>query len=314
MAVSKSPKNTSTESSLPAGLKNPLHRFLDSMQQEQNLSPNTLEAYRRDLDRYLLELTAQGIKSPDQAKSQHIMQLLHHLRDLGLSPATLARNLSSIKRFHGFLVVRGACCYNPAESLEPPKLERKLPDFLTIEEIARLMQAPSTDEPLGLRDRAILELLYASGLRVSELISLERAHLLLAAGLLRVLGKGVRERLLPIGRQAIACVEVYLREGRPFLAAPHSDETVFLNFQGRGLSRMSIWKITQSAAKKANLEKRISPHTLRHSFATHLLEGGANLRDIQELLGHADISTTQIYAHIDTKYLKEIHRTFHPRG
>ncbi|MBN98597.1 MAG: site-specific tyrosine recombinase XerD [Gemmatimonadetes bacterium] len=314
MAESKSSKNTSTESSLPVGLKTPLHQFLTSMQQEQDLSPNTLEAYRRDLSRYLLELAARDVKSPDQATSQHIMKLLHHLRDLGLSPATLARNLSSIKRFHSFLVVRGACRHNPAESLEPPKLERKLPDFLTVEEIARLMQAPSTDEPLGLRDRAILELLYASGLRVSELITLERTHLLLDTGLLRVLGKGVRERLVPIGRQAIACVEAYLREGRPLLSAPHSDETVFLNFQGRGLSRMSIWNITQSAAEKAALEKRISPHTLRHSFATHLLEGGANLRDIQELLGHADISTTQIYAHIDTKYLKEIHRIYHPRG
>ena len=314
MTESKFSKNTPTESSLPSGLENPLHQFLDSMQQEQNLSPNTVDAYRRDLGRYLLALAAQDVESPDRAKSQHIMQLLHHLRDAGLSPATLARNLSSIKRFHRFLVMRGACRYNPAESLEPPKLERKLPDFLTVEEIARLMQGPSTDEPLGLRDRAILELLYASGLRVSELISLERAHLLLDAGLLRVLGKGARERLVPIGRQAIACVEAYLREGRPFLAAPHSDETVFLNFQGRGLSRMSIWKITQSAAENAVLEKRISPHTLRHSFATHLLEGGANLRDIQELLGHADISTTQIYAHIDTKYLKEVHRTYHPRG
>ena len=284
------------------------------MTQEKGLSHNTVDAYRRDLTRYLQSLAQQDVHSLDQVQPEHITALLQRLCDTGLSPATLARNLSSIKRFHGFLVLRGGCRYNPAESLEAPKLERKLPDFLTVEEIARLMQGPSTDEPLGLRDRAILELLYASGLRVSELTSLERTHLLFSAGLLRILGKGARERLVPVGRQAITCVETYLREGRPFLAGPQSDETVFLNFQGRSLSRMSIWKIIQSAAKKADLEKHISPHTLRHSFATHLLKGGANLRDIQELLGHADISTTQIYAHIDTKYLKEVHRTYHPRG
>ena len=284
------------------------------MRLEKELAANTVEAYRRDLSRYLHDLMEQGVGSVDQARPQHITQLLHRLRDVGLSPATLARNLSSIKRFHSFLLLQGASQHDPTESLEPPKLERKLPDFLTIEEVEQLMHGPSTDEPLGLRDRAILELLYASGLRVSELIALERTHLLLGAGLLRVLGKGARERLVPIGRQAISCVERYLREGRLFLARPHSSETIFLNFQGRALSRMSIWKIIQTAAERAELEKHISPHTLRHSFATHLLEGGANLRDIQELLGHADISTTQIYTHIDSKYLKEVHRTYHPRG
>ncbi len=314
MDESTSPKKPSTETILPAGLETPLNQFLQSMLREKELSPNTVEAYRRDLSRYLRALAEQEVESPDQAQSQHITQLLHRLSDAGLSPATLARNLSSIKRFHSFLLLQGTTRYNPAESLEPPKLERRLPDFLTVEEIAQLMQGPSTDAPLGIRDRAILELLYASGLRVSELTRLQRAHLVLGAGLLRILGKGARERLVPIGRQAIFCMEVYLRQARPALAGPHSDETVFLSFQGRGLSRMSIWKIIQSAADKAGLEKHISPHTLRHSFATHLLEGGANLRDIQELLGHAAISTTQIYAHIDTRYLKEVHRTYHPRG
>ena len=313
-AESASSKNTASDPPLPSGLATPFNRFLASIQQERALSPNTVEAYRRDLDRYLRDLVAQGIDSLDQVRQQHVAQLLNRLHDAGLSPATLARNLSSIKRFHRFLLVQGMTRNDPSASLEPPKLERKLPDFLSVEEMERLMQGPDLDELLGRRDRAILELLYASGLRVSELITLERSCLRLDDGLVQVSSKGARDRLVPIGRPAITHVESYLREVRPLLVRPHSGDPVFLNFQGGGLSRMSIWKIIQAAAERAGLEKHISPHTLRHSFATHLLEGGANLRDVQELLGHADISTTQIYAHVDTGYLKEVHRTYHPRG
>ena len=284
------------------------------MSREKELSPNTVDAYRRDLTRYLQSLTEQNIQSPNQATSDHITSLLHHLRDTGLSPATIARNLSSIKRFYTYLLVQGAIQHDPTEALEPPKLARKIPEFLTIAEIEKLMASPEANEPLGMRDRAILELLYASGLRVSELTALERPSLLFDRSLLKVAGKGARDRLVPLGRQAILHVETYLRTARHLLAKPHSGEVVFLNVHGNGLSRMSIWKIIRAATEKAGIAKEVSPSTLRHSFATHLLEGGANLRDIQELLGHADISTTQVYAHVDSQYLKEIHRTYHPRG
>ena len=306
--------STKTTQPLPDSLEHTLTRFLTSMSQEKGLSANTTDAYRRDLRRYLHSLVEQGVESLEQARPEHVSHLLHGLRDAGLSPATMARNLTSIKRFHSFLLMQGVLQHNPSENLDPPKLERKLPDFLSVEEIEKLMEAPTISDPLGLRDRAILELLYASGLRVSELIALERRSLLLDSALVRIVGKGPHDRLVPVGRQAILYVERYLREVRPHLAQVDTDETVFLNSRGGSLSRMSIWKIIRAAGEKADLDKEISPHLLRHSFAAHLLEGGANLRAVQELLGHVAISTTQIYAHIDSRYLKEVHQTYHPRG
>ena len=312
MAKSGSSKQATSDPPLPSNLETSLASFLTSMTQEKGLSHNTVDAYRRDLVRYLQSLAQQDVHSLDQVQPEHVTALLHRLRDTGLSPATLARNLSSIKRFHIYFLVQGTSQYDPTEALEPPKLARKIPDFLTVAEIEKLMESPDTDQPLGMRDRAILELLYAAGLRVSELLALERSNLLFDRGLLKVPGKG--ERLIPLGRQAIFHVETYLRTARTLLFKPHSNETVFLNVHGRGLSRMSIWKIIRAAADKAAIAKDVSPNTLRHSFATHLLEGGANLRDIQELLGHAAISTTQVYAHVDSQYLKDIHRSYHPRG
>jgi integrase/recombinase XerD len=307
------PKNAG-QRPLPPQLERALERFLTSMTQDKGLSANTIDAYRRDLLRYLKTLVNQDIESLEEVRHEHVSHLLHLLSDAGLSPSTMARNLTSIKRFHQFLLLQGALQHDPTDSLEAPKLERKLPDFLTIGEIERLMEAPDLSEPLGLRDRAILELLYATGLRVSELIALARRALLLESSLVRVIGKTQHGRLVPIGRQAIFYVERYLRDGRPHLARPESDETVFLNSRGGPLSRMSIWKIISTAGEKVGLEKDVSPHTLRHSFATHLLEGGANLRIVQELLGHTDISTTQIYTHIDSQQLREVHEKFHPRG
>ena len=315
MAESESEEtDNSAAAPLPPGLRNPLDCFLTAMQVERGLSFNTIEAYRRDLCRYLQDLARQGVLSADQARQQHVARLLHRLRDAGLSPSTLARNLTSIKRFHDFLLVRGMSRDDPAGTLDPPKLARKLPNFLSVGEIERLMQAVDSAGPLGLRDRAILELLYASGLRVSELTALVHTSLLLDDRLLCIEGKGARKRLVPIGRQAVFYTRNYLRDVRPQLARPHSGEVVFLNAQGGGLSRMGIWKIIRAAAAGARIEKEISPNTLRHSFAAHLLDGGANLREVQELLGHADISTTQVYAHTDRKDLREVHRTYHPRG
>ena len=290
------PKNAGDQP-LPPALERALERFLTSMTQDKGLSANTIDAYRRDLLRYLQTLVKQDIESLEEVRHEHVSHLLHLLSDAGLSPSTMARNLTSIKRFHQFLLLQGALQHDPTDSLEAPKLERKLPDFLTVGEVERLMEAPDLSEPLGLRDRAILELLYATGLRVSELIALARRALLLDSSLVRVVGKTQHGRLVPIGRQAIFYVERYLRDGRAHLARPESDETVFLNSRGGPLSRMSIWKIISTAGEKVGLEKDVSPHTLRHSFATHLLEGGANLRIVQELLGHKDVRTTMIYTH-----------------
>ncbi len=315
MAESESKETgSSAKAPLPPGLSNPLDRFLSAMQVERGLSLHTIEAYRRDLSRYLQGLARQGVQFADQARPQHVALLLHYLRDAGLSPPTLARNLTSIKRFHDFLLVRGMSRDNPAANLDPPKIVRKPPGFLSVGEIEQLMQAVDGAEPLGLRDRAILELLYASGMRVSELTALLRMSLFLDDRLLRIEGKGARKRLVPIGRQAVFFTRNYLRDVRPQLARPHSGEVVFLNAQGRGLSRMGIWKIIRAAAAGARIEKEISPNTLRHSFATHLLEGGAHLREVQELLGHADISTTQVYVRSDRQDLNEVHRNYHPRG
>ena len=307
------PKNAGDQP-LPPALERALERFLTSMTQDKGLSANTIDAYRRDLLRYLQTLVKQDIESLEEVRHEHVSHLLHLLSDAGLSPSTMARNLTSIKRFHQFLLLQGALQHDPTDSLEAPKLERKLPDFLTGGEVERLLEAPDLSEPLGLRDRAILELLYATGLRVSELIALARRALLLDSSLVRVVGKTQHGRLVPIGRQAIFYVERYLRDGRAHLARPESDETVFLNSRGGPLSRMSIWKIISTAGEKVGLEKDVSPHTLRHSFATHLLEGGANLRIVQELLGHTDIYTTQIYTHIDSQQLREVHEKYHPRG
>ena len=307
------PKKMDTEA-LPELLAVPLANFLNAMGNDKGLAANTLDAYRRDLNRYLRHLVQLGIVRIDAVEQQHVAKLMHVLRESSLSPSTMARNLTSIKRFHQYLLLQGATESNPAELLAPPKLERKLPDVLTIDEISVLLQTPDADEPLGQRDRAIIEVLYAAGLRVSELTALQRAALLLENGLIRVICRGQRERIVPIGPQAIRTLKRYLHTGRPHLVCPTSGDHVFLNNQGGPLSRMSVWKIIKAAGDKMLTKKEVSPNTLRHSFATHLLEGGANVRDVQELLGHADISTTQIYTQLDRSYLKEVHKTYHPRG
>ena len=302
------------ESPLPESLATPFADFLYAMENLKGLADNTLDAYRRDLGRYLRHLSTCGVDHLQSAEQQHVAQLMSTLSDAGLSPSTIARNLTSIKRFHQYLLLQGTAELNPAENLDPPKLERKIPDVLTVEEIAVLFAVPDVDEPLGQRDRAILEVLYATGLRVSELTALQQAALLAEHSLIRILRQGASERLVPIGPQAIRTLTRYLQQGRPHLARPDSSEHIFLNIQGGALSRMSIWKIIKSAGDKTSIEKEISPHTLRHSFATHLLEAGANLREVQELMGHADTSTTQIYTQLDRSHLKEVHKTYHPRG
>jgi integrase/recombinase XerD len=299
---------------LPASMQQSLDGFLLSMERDQGLAVNTLDAYRRDLTRYLGTLADRGVSALRDTRPQHLCELLSRLQAAGLHPSTLARNITSCKRFHQYLVVTGALAHDPTEGIDAPHLERRLPDYLSLEEVERLLGGPDVSEPLGRRDRAVLELLYASGLRVSELIALCVPCLLLDSGLLRVPGRQGRERLVPVGRQAQRALTSYLESARPSLARPESGPIVFLNARGGALSRMTIWKVIRAAAARAGVERDVNPHMLRHSFAAHMLERGASLRIVQELLGHADISTTQVYARLDSRDLSQVHRTYHPRG
>lgn len=285
---------------LPVSLQHTLNRFLTAMEQDRGLTSNTLDAYRRDLTRYLSSLEQQGIASLDDVRSRHVLGFLQQLHDQGRQPSTLARNITSLKRFHRYLLLQGITRLDPAAGVESPRLQRRSPACLSALEVELLLDAPDTSSPLGLRDKAMLELLYASGLRVSELIGLTLPCLQLDSGLLRVRGRGNRERVVPMGSQAVKYNKAYLDIARPALAGPESGAEVYLNARGSSLSRMAVWKAIRTAASRAGLERDISPHTLRHSFAAHLLQRGVSLQIVQELLGHADITTTQVYARIDS--------------
>ena len=239
---------------------------------------------------------------------------MYLLKDLGLSPATIRREVSAIRTYFGFLVGEGRITDNPSDRLESPQRWRRLPEVLSVPEIEGMLAAPQVEEPLAWRDRALLELAYGAGLRVSELCGLGLADLLMAEGLVRVFGKGSKERLVPIGRSVIGAVSTYLHTIRPSLDRGKSGGRVLLNARGEPLSRVGAWGVVKRCARRAGITKRVTPHTLRHSFATHLLEGGADLRAVQEMLGHADLSTTQIYTHVDREYLRSVHKHYHPRA
>ena len=291
-----------------------LERFGDFLALEQGSSPRTLDAYRRDVERMVLFATTQGAKAPSDLTPTMLRRFVYHLKDLGLAPASIRRSVSAIHTYCRFLLGDGVLLVNPSDRLETPKRWRTLPDVLTVNEIERLIAAPTMDDPLYFRDRAMLELAYGAGLRVSEWISIGVKDVLFEDGVVRVFGKGSRERLVPIGRSAMGALAIYLRELRPKLEKGKGRGAVFLNARGEPLSRMGAWGILRKYVERAKITKHVSPHTLRHSFATHLLEGGADLRAVQEMLGHADISTTQIYTHVDREYLRTVHRQFHPRG
>jgi integrase/recombinase XerD len=300
-----------------------MNRYCDSylhfLSLERNASQNTIASYRLDITRYLEFLEGVPVRSLDQVSETHAARFLQLLREKGLSPRTVTRNISAIKGFHRYLVSDGIVRHNPLDALDTPKLARNLPDVLGQEEMDAILRqpapAPADKRGLWMRDKAILEVLYATGIRVSELIILRQRDVLADAGIIRVFGKGSKERLVPIGKSALLCVDHYRRECRPLLQRRGlTEDVLFLNARGRPLTRMAIWKIVQRYSTKAGITKEVHPHTFRHSFATHLLEGGADLRAVQEMLGHSDISTTQVYTHIDREYLKEVHRTFHPRG
>jgi integrase/recombinase XerD len=291
-----------------------LQRFADYIALEQGLSLRTQEAYGKDLDRFAEYADVKGIAAPLDITARTLREYVYHLKDLGLSPASIRRNVSALRTYFRFLTGDGVVVRDPSERLETPKRWRELPDVLTVDEVQRLIAAPTLDDNMVFRDRALLELAYGAGLRVSEWITLGVRDLMLEEGLIRVFGKGSKERLVPIGRSAIGAVAVYLRELRPRLEKGEGKGILLLNARGRPLTRMGAWKILRGYVERAGITKHVSPHTLRHSFATHLLEGGADLRAVQEMLGHVDIATTQIYTHVDREYLRQVHRSYHPRG
>ena len=297
-----------------AALRFQLDRFGDFLTLEQGTSPLTLEAYRRDLERLVDYVRAKGATSPIDITSRVLRDFVYHLKDLGLAPSSIRRNISAVRTYFRFLLSDGVVARDPSERLETPRRWRTLPDVLTVAEVSRLLAAPTLDDPLAFRDRAMLEIAYGAGLRVSEWISISVRDVLFEDKLVRVFGKGSKERLVPIGRSAVGAVATYVRELRPRLEKGAGKGVLFLNARGEPLSRMGAWKILRRYVERAGIEKAVSPHTLRHSFATHLLEGGADLRAVQEMLGHADISTTQIYTHVDREYLRQVHKQFHPRG
>jgi integrase/recombinase XerD len=289
-------------------------RFDDFIALEQGASVQTSKAYKLDIARFVTYARVKGAASPTEIGAKTLREYVYHLKDLGLAPASIRRNVSAVRSYFKFLLGEGHVVRDPSERLETPKRWRTLPEVLGVEEVEKLLAAPSLDEPLAFRDRAMLELAYGAGLRVSEWISLGVRDVMLQDHLVRVFGKGAKERLVPIGRRAIGATAIYLRELRPSLEKGEGKGALFLNSRGRPLSRMGAWKILRKYVDQAGIKKRVTPHTLRHSFATHLLEGGADLRAVQEMLGHADISTTQIYTHVDREYLRSVHRQFHPRA
>ena len=291
-----------------------LQAFSDHLRFERGLAKNTLAAYGRDLDRLVEFLAERGVLRPADASADDLTAFVYRLKDDGLRATSIRRALSAVRTYFAFLLAEGIVVSDPTDRVELPRAWRRLPAVLSREEVGALLEAPDRDHPLYWRDRALLEVAYASGVRVSELAGLKLRDIDAEEGFAVVLGKGSKERVVPIGRTALRALDVYLREVRPRLTSRRSQGAVFLNRRGGPLSRMSIWRIVKANTGRAGITKTVTPHTLRHSFATHLLEGGADLVAVQEMLGHADISTTQIYTHVEREYLRDVHRKYHPRG
>lgn len=292
-----------------------IKEYLSILRYEKNLSGNTTASYHNDLALFHQYLIDTGLKDWSEVDSNVISKFFTHQRRMGKDSATTARYMSSLKGFFRYMRRGNFIDENPTDKLLPVRKSRKLPFVLSFQEIELILEKPKTNTELGLRDRALLELFYSSGLRVSELINTKLNDLYFPDEVMRVFGKGSKERIVPVGSSAINWVNKYLGESRPLLQKKaKSQNYVFLNNRGSKLSRMGVWKIVMKYVDEAGITKQVHPHTFRHSFATHLLEGGADLRAVQEMLGHADISTTQIYTHIDREYIKQVHRDHHPRG
>jgi len=290
-----------------------LDLFLNYLQVEKGLSRNTLDAYSRDIARYLDFLERRGYHAPETVRAVEVASFLHQLKEEGLAPRSRARLLSAVRMFHRFLMIEKYCDTNPTAIIESPRGVARLPAVLSAREVERLLAAPAGDGAEAVRDRAMLELLYATGLRVSELVSLRIRDVRLDAGYLMTMGKGEKERLIPIGDSARRALSDYLDKVRCRDAASAGDH-IFLSRLGKRMSRQAFWNIIKKRSSEGGIVKNISPHTLRHSFATHLLENGADLRSVQIMLGHTDLSTTQIYTHVTRERLKRLHEELHPRG
>jgi len=288
--------------------------FLNYLAVEKALADNTLEAYARDLLRYLDFLERNSVECLADITQCRVIAFFADVKDAGLGVRSRARLLAVLRGFHAFMVEEGVVNSNPLTNLATPRMLHSLPDTLSMVEVNSLLEMPEIDQPLAQRNKAMLELLYATGLRVSELVGLRCADLHLQGGYLCTFGKGRKQRIIPVGEVALECLLVYLEHARQFLTKQQDSDFVFLNRSGNGLTRQGFWKIIKRRALQAGISKNVTPHTLRHSFATHLLENGADLRVVQTLLGHVDISTTQIYTHVSREHIKKIHQQFHPRS
>lgn len=291
-----------------------LDQFLHYLIVEKGLSKNTIDAYSHGLNRFLNYLCKKGIEEMSSVSKFNVRAFLLALKRQGLSTKTVVRNLVAIRTFFHFLIQEGILEANPIEELESPKIEKTLPEILTLKEVEQLLEQPNPQTPLGIRDRAMLEVLYATGMRVSELTQLPINQVNLEGGYVLIFGKGSKERIVPLGSEAMKWVILYLKTARERHAKGKESPFLFINRSGIGMSRQQFWKNIKAYGRRAGIRKRITPHLLRHSFASHLLEGGADLRSVQMMLGHADISTTQIYTHVTGERLKKIHKRYHPRG
>lgn len=292
-----------------------IQTYLQYLSVERGLSSNTLESYERDLTQYLAFLTQEGIEDLSESRKIHITHYLLRLKQAGRATSTVTRSMVAIRSFYQFMVRERLLEHDPSLHMETPKVVRKLPKALSLSEVEKLLDCPKLNTPHGMRDKVMLEVLYATGMRVTELVSLNVSSINLSMGFVRVTGKGSKERIIPLGKLAIQYLEQYLQTMHFKLFKPATDKDIlFINHLGTRLTRQGFWKIIKKYAIEARIDKEITPHTLRHSFATHLLENGADLRSVQEMLGHADISTTQIYTHISKVRMKEVYDLTHPRA
>ena len=294
-------------------MRKSVEEFLNYLSIERGLAENTISSYRRDLNKYIQYLENNKIGSFSETKRNNITNFMLYLKDRGLNSNSIARALVAIKVLYRFLVNEGYLKDDVTSILNLPKLWRKLPEALSLEEVNKLLASFNLRTSLGIRDKAVLELMYATGMRVSEIASLKLNNLNLDMGFVKCTGKGQKERIIPLGTYASQALTRYINKARPKFLKHKDEPSLFLSRLGKGISRQTFWKTIKAYAKKSKIKKEITPHTLRHSFATHLLERGADLRTLQEMLGHSDISTTQIYTHINKERLKQIHRKFHPR-
>lgn len=294
--------------------KNFLDLFLDYLSIEKGLSKNTLEAYRRDLLVYVHFLESVVKKNVALSSRDDIRDFMLHEKDKGLSANSIARNLTALRMFYRFLARERLIKTDVSSYIDTPKLWKRIPEILNYDEVERLIAAPDLKKDQGIRDRAILELMYATGMRVSEVTNIKVHEVNREVGFVRCLGKGRKERIIPLGREASSAIDRYLSKVRPKQVKGQGITELFLNRSGKKISRISLWKLIKKYSREAKIKKHMKPHILRHSFATHLLERGADLRSVQEMLGHTNISTTQIYTHINRDRLKSIHKMFHPRG